>query len=88
MNQARVTTNSVKSSHRYATVLHNEVLRIWEHPEAGKIRQPVPAARFSDTPAEMRESAALLGQHNDEILGELNRDKETIDRLRAEEIIL
>ncbi len=69
-------------------VLHNEVLRIWEHPEAGKIRQPVPAARFSDTPAEMRESAALLGQHNDEILGELNRDKETIDRLRAEEIIL
>ena len=43
---------------------------------------------YSDTPAEMRESAALLGQHNDEILGELNRDKETIDRLRAEEIIL
>ncbi len=36
----------------------------------------------------MRESAALLGQHNDEILGELNRDKETIDRLRAEEVIL
>ena len=69
-------------------VLHNEVLKIWEHPEAGKIRQPVPAARFSDTPAEMRESAALLGQHNDEILGELNRDKETIERLRAEEIIL
>ncbi|CAI8385498.1 MAG: Acetyl-CoA:oxalate CoA-transferase [Acidimicrobiaceae bacterium] len=69
-------------------VLHNEVLRVWEHPEAGKIRQPVPAARFSDTPAEMRESAALLGQHNDEILGELNRDKETIDRLRAEEVIL
>ncbi len=69
-------------------VLHNEVLRIWEHQEAGKIRQPVPAARFSETPAEMRETAALLGQHNDEILEELNRDKETIERLRTEGVIL
>ena len=69
-------------------VIHNEVLRVWEHQEAGKIRQPVPAARFSETPAEMRETAALLGQHNDEILEELKRDRETIERLREEGVIL
>ena len=69
-------------------VVHNEVLRVWEHQEAGKIRQPVPAARFSETPAEMRETAALLGQHNDEILEELKRDRETIERLREEGVIL
>ena len=69
-------------------VVHNEVLRVWEHEEAGKIRQPVPAARFSETPAEMRETAALLGQHNDEILEELKRDRETIERLREEGVIL
>jgi len=69
-------------------VVHNEVLRVWEHQEAGKIRQPVPAARFSETPAEMQETAALLGQHNDEILEELKRDRETIERLREEGVIL
>ena len=71
-----------------AQVLHNEVLKVWDHPSGGKIRQPKPAARFSGTPTEFVAMAALLGEHNDEILGELNRDKSAIEKLRNEGVIL
>jgi crotonobetainyl-CoA:carnitine CoA-transferase CaiB-like acyl-CoA transferase len=68
-------------------VVHNESLVTWQHPTAGKIRQPRPAARFSKTPAEVGRSAAVVGQHNDEVLAELGRSKEEIGRLRKEGIL-
>jgi len=42
-----------------------------EHPSAGRLRQPRPAARFDDTPGEPGRPAPNLGQHTDEILREL-----------------
>ncbi|HEX7035310.1 MAG TPA: CoA transferase [Pseudomonadales bacterium] len=42
-----------------------------DHPAAGRIRQPRPAARFDRTPAEPVRQAPLLGEHNREILAEL-----------------
>ena len=68
-------------------VVHNESLVTWQHPTAGKIRQPRPAARFSTTPAEVGRSAAVVGQHNDEVLAELGRSEEEIARLRKEGIL-
>jgi crotonobetainyl-CoA:carnitine CoA-transferase CaiB-like acyl-CoA transferase len=41
------------------------------HPHGGPIRQPRPAARFDATPAAIRREAPLLGEHTDEVLGEL-----------------
>lgn len=41
------------------------------HPIAGRMRQPRPAARFQQTPSSTGAPAPGLGQHTDEILGEL-----------------
>ncbi len=63
-------------------IVHNGCLVTWEHPEAGKIRQPVPAARFSKTPAEATLSASRLGEDNDEVLAGLGRSAEDIAAMR------
>ncbi len=68
-------------------VLHNETLQIWEHPLAGPIRQPRPAARFSATPATLAATASLRGADNDAILAELGRSAGDIASLRDAGII-
>jgi crotonobetainyl-CoA:carnitine CoA-transferase CaiB-like acyl-CoA transferase len=68
-------------------VVHNESLVTWQHPTAGTIRQPRPAARFSRTPADVGRSGAVLGQHNDEVLGELGRSPSEISALREAGIV-
>ncbi len=42
-----------------------------EHKQAGRLRQTRAAARFSQTPAEIRDGAPALGEHTREILAEL-----------------
>jgi len=69
-------------------ILHNKTLEIWQHPTAGKIQSPRPAARFSETPAELSRSAPLIGEHNDEVLSELGRSTEEIATLRKDDVIL
>jgi len=52
----------------------NETVAEYDHPVAGRIRQPRPAARFDRTPAEMTRHAPVLGEHSREILTELGLD--------------
>lgn len=61
----------------------NRVIEEFEHPTAGKVRQPRPAARFDLTPAQIRTLAPSLGEHNAEILAELGYAAPDIDRLTA-----
>ena len=68
-------------------VLHNETLQTWEHPLAGPIRQPRPAARFSATPADLAASASRRGEDNDVILAEMGRSVSDIASLRDAGII-
>ena len=70
-----------------AQILHNGSLVRWQHPDAGTVQQPRPAARFSETAAQVAESGAHLGQHNDEILGELGRSSAEISTLREAGVI-
>ena len=52
--------------------VHNELFEEHDHPTMGRVRQPRPAARFSATPAELRQpSSPVFGEHTDEVLGEL-----------------
>ena len=60
----------------------------WEHPEAGTVRQARPAARFSETPVEMRLRASSKGQDSDEILIGIGRTHEEIRALRAGGIVV
>lgn len=57
-----------------AQVVHNDVFTIRQHPNAGTVREPRPAARFSATAATVSRHAPLYGQHSDEIVTELGLD--------------
>ncbi len=52
----------------------NGTVAEYDHPVAGRIRQPRPAARFDRTPAAITRPAPVLGEHTGEILAELGFD--------------
>ncbi len=66
-------------------VAHNQLILETEHPNAGRLREPRPAARFHAHPVGGQCPAPMLGQHNDEILAELGI--EDVDRLRKQSVI-
>ncbi len=65
----------------------NELVMNLSHPCAGRIRQARPAARFDRTPASIYRPAPLLGEHTDEVLGELGLSADEIAELRRERVI-
>lgn len=58
-----------------------------DHHAAGRLRQARSPARFERTPSGIRHGAPLLGEHNDEVLGELGYSESTRSELRAGKII-
>ena len=73
---------AVEDLHHDPQIRHNETLVEWDHPTAGRIRQPRLAPRFSATQPEFRPSAPRLNEHADEILAELGFDAGGIEELR------
>jgi crotonobetainyl-CoA:carnitine CoA-transferase CaiB-like acyl-CoA transferase len=64
-------------------IVHNGTLVEWEHPQAGRLRQPRHPVRFASAETPVPESVPGLGEHTDEILAELGRTPEQIQALRA-----
>jgi crotonobetainyl-CoA:carnitine CoA-transferase CaiB-like acyl-CoA transferase len=62
----------------------NEMVSEYDHPVAGRIRQPRPAARFDKTPAAINRHAPVLGEHTAELLAELDLD---VDELVAQRVV-
>ena len=58
----------------------------FEHPVAGRVRQPRHPARFLGTPATLQTVSPMLGEHTDEILVELGR-ADDVEQLRADSIV-
>jgi len=72
---------------RHPQVLANEIVALTDHPQAGRLRQARPAARFSRTPAGIHSGGPLLGQHSAQILAELGYEPAAIESLRADGVI-
>jgi crotonobetainyl-CoA:carnitine CoA-transferase CaiB-like acyl-CoA transferase len=68
-------------------VLANEMMVTVDHPVVGRTHIVGTPVRLSETPAVPLTPAPTLGQHTDEILGELGYSKERIAELREAEVI-
>jgi len=68
-------------------VIHREMAVPVEHPVAGPTRVLGIPFKLSGTPASIRRPAPTLGQHTEEILGELGYDADAIRRLRSDRVI-
>ena len=64
-------------------ILEQDVVRTVEHPVRGTIQQVSPAWQLDQAPAEIRLGPPLLGEHTDEVLGELGYDAGRIAALRS-----
>ena len=62
-------------------VVANGIVQEVTHPVAGRLRQARPAARFSGTPAGIRQGGAALGAHTAEVLGEVGYSLADIEAL-------
>lgn len=65
-------------------IRHNGSVVEVDHPHAGRMRQPAPAARFERTPAAIGRPAPLHGEHTGEVLAELGYDEAARAALRAD----
>jgi crotonobetainyl-CoA:carnitine CoA-transferase CaiB-like acyl-CoA transferase len=68
-------------------VLARELIVELDHPDIGRVRQPVPAARFDRTPARIQGPAPRIGEHSAAILAELGLEAAEIERLATEEVV-
>jgi crotonobetainyl-CoA:carnitine CoA-transferase CaiB-like acyl-CoA transferase len=62
-------------------ILQRNMIMDLEHPTQGKVKQLGFAIKLSETPAQFRDFAPLLGQHTEEILQELGYSGELVEGL-------
>ncbi len=68
-------------------VQHREMTVELDHPQAGKVTQAGVAIKLSDTPGSIRSFAPALGQHTDEVLGDVGLSAQQIAQLREKHVV-
>jgi crotonobetainyl-CoA:carnitine CoA-transferase CaiB-like acyl-CoA transferase len=79
--------NSVEQVFAHPQVLARDMLVEIEHPEVGMLKMAGIPYDLSATPAKIRLAPPTLGQHTDEVLSELGRTADEIQRLRKSGVI-
>ncbi|MQG69843.1 MAG: CoA transferase [SAR202 cluster bacterium] len=64
-------------------VVHNDMVIEADHPVYGKVKLTGFPVKLSDTPANLRRSPPTVGEHNEEVLGELGYTDAQIKDLQA-----
>ena len=72
---------------QHEQIIANKLIEEMHQPGLGAVRQPRPAARFSETPAVISGPAPLLGEHTREVLSNLGLCDTDIDELYAQNIV-
>ncbi len=67
-------------------ILENDMLVELEHTSAGKVKMISPLLKMSDTKLNPKLASPMLGEHTDEILGDLGYSKEKISELKNKNI--
>ena len=65
-------------------VVARELIAEFDQPTVGRVRQPRPAARFSETGEAVPSAAPLIGQHSEQVLKELGYSRDQIQKMEAE----
>lgn len=79
--------NAVVDVHTDPQIVHRGSLVEIDDPDFGRTRMPAPAARFTATPSSIRFRAPLMGEHTDEVLGELGYDAAAISAMRKAGVV-
>ena len=65
-------------------VVENGIVIETDHPQAGRLRQTRPPARFSGTPTELRRGGPVMGGDTRDVLAEAGFDAAEIERMIAD----
>lgn len=79
--------NAVGDVHADPQIVHRGSLVEFDDPDFGRTRMPAPAARFTATPSSIRYRAPLMGEHTDEVLGELGYGEAQIAELKNAKVV-
>lgn len=64
-----------------------DALLTYDHPQAGLVRTPRPAAQYAETPSNIRAHTPALGEHSQEILSELGYSTTQIRSLHESAVV-
>jgi len=79
--------NEIEGLLKNAHYLQNELVVNHDHPEYGRLKQTGIGPRLSETPGRIQRAAPTLGQHTDQVMGELGYSPEEIIELRKKKVV-
>jgi len=78
---------NVQQVYENEQIVHLNMAVPVKHPALGELRLQAPPSTLSRTPASVRTAAPDVGEHTDEILGELGFSADDVARLRRDKIV-
>ena len=78
---------NVQQVYENEQIVHLNMAVPVKHPALGELRLQAPPATLSRTPASVRTPAPDVGEHTDEVLGELGFSADDVARLRRDKVV-